>query len=180
MHTITNIQNQANPFVLLKCEIRDFDNLFYPSDVRDKLSANIVRGKWCPTTESFFKIAASTWHFPYYFGENWDAFDECINDLEWVKPSNYIFAISDINKLFNEEDDEHLDTLFMLLNEAHKSWTTGENQRIAGDSTSEHIDFTVWLHMEKDVTPNKHLQRIIEDKQITIIEPGSLSGVASV
>jgi hypothetical protein len=27
---------------------------------------------------------AASFQFPYYFGENWPAFDECINDLSWL------------------------------------------------------------------------------------------------
>lgn len=28
--------------------------------------------------------------FPDYFGNNWDAFDECLSDMEWLPSSGYV------------------------------------------------------------------------------------------
>ncbi len=40
--------------------------------------------------ETFFKKFSSAMKFPDYFGENWDAFDECITDMEWCRSIGYI------------------------------------------------------------------------------------------
>jgi hypothetical protein len=32
---------------------------------------------------TFLREAAVSMHFPAYFGDNWDSFEECIRDLEW-------------------------------------------------------------------------------------------------
>jgi hypothetical protein len=36
------------------------------------------------TKQQLFKFFAEKLRFPEYFGFNWDAFDECINDLSWL------------------------------------------------------------------------------------------------
>lgn len=44
-----------------------------------------INAKNCDTKENLFKNFAKELNFPSYFGYNWDAFDECIHDLEWIK-----------------------------------------------------------------------------------------------
>jgi hypothetical protein len=34
--------------------------------------------------------------FPAYFGENWDAFQECIRDLSWLPPARVILSHADL------------------------------------------------------------------------------------
>ncbi len=40
--------------------------------------------------KSFLNQAARALDFPSYFGHNWDAFEECINDLAWAPAAGYI------------------------------------------------------------------------------------------
>jgi RNAse (barnase) inhibitor barstar len=40
-----------------------------------------------------FKVFASRLSFPKYFGWNWDAFEECLHDLSWLKNPTKIFII---------------------------------------------------------------------------------------
>ncbi len=40
--------------------------------------------------KSFLEKAARAMEFPNYFGHNWDAFEECVNDLSWAPASGYI------------------------------------------------------------------------------------------
>jgi len=35
-------------------------------------------------------------HFPDYFGGNWDAFEECIRDLSWLKEHNIVIRHLDL------------------------------------------------------------------------------------
>jgi len=39
------------------------------------------------STKELHQMLASELNFPDYYGENWDAFDEVLNDLEYFKES---------------------------------------------------------------------------------------------
>ena len=39
---------------------------------------------WMPSSESVFEFYSRTLAFPDYFGYNWDAFNDCIDDLSWL------------------------------------------------------------------------------------------------
>jgi hypothetical protein len=41
----------------------------------------------------FMKAAASALAFPDYFGENWDAFEECLSDPDWCKASGAVLLV---------------------------------------------------------------------------------------
>lgn len=54
-------------------------HLSAPNEVR------MVRGTRCQTTKDLFNEFSAALQFPWYFGHNWDAFDECLHDLgEWM------------------------------------------------------------------------------------------------
>ena len=48
------------------------------------LVVRAVRGRKSRTLEAFFDEFAAAFQFPYYFGENWAAFRDCISDLDWL------------------------------------------------------------------------------------------------
>jgi len=43
--------------------------------------------------------------FPWYFGENWPAFDECIRDLSWLPADVYTLIITDSLAVLSEQDE---------------------------------------------------------------------------
>jgi hypothetical protein len=72
---------------------RAFEFLDSPIDYRD-LSAIIVRiPPGIRSKQKLFAIYASTLRFPKYFGWNWDAFEECINDLSWLRLDNSVVIV---------------------------------------------------------------------------------------
>lgn len=65
--------------------------------------------KLCETKEKLFDVFKHKLNFPNYFGNNWDAFDECIHDLEWLgKMSVYIYLKNLSNVLKEAENDRKI------------------------------------------------------------------------
>lgn len=74
-----------------------------------------VRGKLCGTLDGFFQEISSSMRFPYYFGWNWAAFDECITDLEWLSFSGLLIIIDDYDLVFGKEKGTEKKQLRELL-----------------------------------------------------------------
>jgi len=43
-----------------------------------------LRGSKMKDYQGLYNEFGAALQFPYYFGENWNAFDECIKDLSWL------------------------------------------------------------------------------------------------
>jgi hypothetical protein len=51
-----------------------------------RLVVRTLRGVKMQTVQQLFDEFAAALQFPWYFGENWAAFDECLTDLAWLPP----------------------------------------------------------------------------------------------
>lgn len=49
-----------------------------------------IDGQAVKTKIDFLCVIAQVMNFPTYFGNNWDAFEECMADLEWCKSQGYV------------------------------------------------------------------------------------------
>ena len=77
-----------------------------------RLTVRTVRGKKMRTTQSLFDEMAAALQFPYYFGGNWPAFDECLSDMEWLLPtSGIVIMIRDAVEVLADDSDEALAAL---------------------------------------------------------------------
>lgn len=95
-----------------------------------------LRGELCESVTAFFREISAAMRFPYYFGWNWNAFDECITDLEWLKFSSIIIVIEDYDLLFRKEDpkEDYKGYLITFLNSAIEYWT------------SQHVPISIYLN----------------------------------
>jgi hypothetical protein len=94
-----------------------------------KVSGLIVRnihGKNCTTAQELFLEWARVLEFPPYFGQNWDAFEECINDLEWLDGKAFILVIDDADALLRNSRTD-LQTFAAVLTRA---FTGNESRRL--------------------------------------------------
>lgn len=57
--------------------------------------------------------------FPDYYGVNWDAFDECIQDFEWLSERDIVICHLDLPL---EGNDSSARTYLLLLNDAIGKW----------------------------------------------------------
>jgi len=62
--------------------------------------------------------------FPYYFGENWPAFSECIQDLSWLPATNYLLVVLDAAEVLKGVDEEFA-KLVSILHDCCEKWPLG-------------------------------------------------------
>jgi hypothetical protein len=77
--------------------------------------------------DSLFNEFAAALQFPYYFGENWGAFDECLADFAWMEADAYVLIITDFNSVLSEGDQEQFPTLIDILQKVADEWSQAIN-----------------------------------------------------
>lgn len=100
--------------------------LFYEnSHIRGRYTA-FIRGKRSTTCSGFLKEYSAAFQFPYYYGNNWSAWDECATDLSWLMFDSVALIIDDYESLFVDEPDKE-----RILADVEKSFvilkTIGKN-----------------------------------------------------
>jgi RNAse (barnase) inhibitor barstar len=50
------------------------------------------------TDKDLFAVIASAMQFPDYFGNNWDALDECLSDMDWLPADGYLLVLHEATK----------------------------------------------------------------------------------
>lgn len=87
-----------------------------------RVCVRFLRGRKMTGVSSLFDEFAAAVQFPYYFGENWNAFDECITDLDWLSGDAYVLVITDSKWLLLDENEEQLEVLINILDNAGNEW----------------------------------------------------------
>ena len=86
------------------------------------IAVRIVRGTKMKTEMQLFDEFAAALQFPYYFGENWDALNECINDLSWMPAERFVLVITNAAEALAETTDAFR-TLMEILCDAGREWS---------------------------------------------------------
>jgi barstar (barnase inhibitor) len=74
-------------------------------------------------TPRFMREVAAALQFPYYFGHNWAAFRDCVNDLSWLKGASYLVIFDSAQHLLSGSPED-FGILLRILNDAHDQWRT--------------------------------------------------------
>jgi len=75
------------------------------------------------TKTELLAVLARGLRFPDYFGMNWDALDECINDLSWPPPGQVVLAHSDVPLA---GDHSNQSTYVSIINDAVARWMVAD------------------------------------------------------
>ena len=87
------------------------------SSAANRLVARLIRGRKSTTREAFFDESAAALQFPYYFGENWDAFHDCLGDLAWLHAATVVVGLLDADRLLAAGPPESAKHLATVLQE---------------------------------------------------------------
>ena len=122
------IQLKQPYFHMVGIEKTEFQRLFFinGSFECEGIIVKQIAGSKCTTLDGLFAEFAEVLKFPDYFGNNWAAFDECLNDLDWLPGEAYLLLIEDTDQVVTASDNSFkvfIETLKRSANE----WTEGRN-----------------------------------------------------
>ena len=85
-------------------------------------TAFLVDGADVPDKPAFLSRSASAMRFPAYFGQNWDAFEEIVNDPDAMPDAQgYLLLLDDFAAFARSQPGEWA-TARAILSEAAKRW----------------------------------------------------------
>ena len=87
------------------------------------VEARLIRGHKMRTAGALFDEFAAALQFPCYFGENWDALNDCLTDLVWLPGKAYILFITNSHRLLEEAGSEERRRFLELLAHIAESWS---------------------------------------------------------
>lgn len=122
------IQLKQPYFHMIGIEKSEFERLFL-TDESYEINGTVVKqiaGSKCTTIDGLFAEFAESLEFPDYFGNNWAAFDECLNDLDWLPGDAYLLLIEDIDEVMKISDNIFKIFIETLSRSVHE-WTEGRN-----------------------------------------------------
>src|SRR4051794_36382752 len=103
-------------FYPVKCSPSAVTNWGWQSQTDGRV-VRFVRGTKCKNVLSLFDEFSAALQFPYYFGENWNAFNECITDLDWLDARSFVLVVLDAAALLMDEP-ESSSSLMRILRSA--------------------------------------------------------------
>lgn len=127
-------------FTLCVGSAQEFCSVVYDLQyqMQPRAVVRMVRGKNLTTPTALFNEFAAALQFPCYFGNNWNAFDECIADLEWLPGDGYVITIVDGSHVLRDQPDE-LEVFFRIMRSVAQEW-----QDVRG------LRFQILLHCTDD------------------------------
>ena len=82
-----------------------------------------IEGQVVKQKADFLRMAGAAMEFPLYAGQNWDAFEELINDLSWIEARGFVL-IYDAVWHFAHHDRAGWHQARTILSEAVTHWRT--------------------------------------------------------
>ena len=75
----------------------------------------------CAGKDELLARIGAALEFPDWFGANWDALFDCLNDLQWLPAPGYVLVFENAGSL-GETAPEDFDALCEILNESAVAW----------------------------------------------------------
>lgn len=118
------LEKVGKPYVLMTTgDLQRFD--FSISELRKEKNryVAIMRGSRMRSWENFINEVATALQFPWYYGENWPALDECINDLSWLHSDAYVMVVTNSEFILISENEDIRHAFGRLLVGTCEEWS---------------------------------------------------------
>ena len=98
-----------------------------------------LRGDRMRNRKGVFDQFSTLLQFPRHFGENWNAFVDCMQDLDLLHSCGFLIVVLDAMDVLVDGDEDEYRLLCKVLSEAGESWAQTTSLRSA-------LPFRVVLH----------------------------------
>lgn len=88
---------------------------------RAKFAFFHIEGRNIARKEQLLNHVATALHFPSHFGDNWDALEDCLADMDWVDAPGYVIYYDHIDGLLAAHPDQ-FETFVEICRDAVGSW----------------------------------------------------------
>jgi RNAse (barnase) inhibitor barstar len=118
----------------------------------------VLRGEKMRSFASLYDEISAALQFPYYFGNNFNALQECLVDLEWYPAAAYVVVLLNAADTLSAEKEEDQIALLRLFERVSSEWSSIPR----GDATHYQaaVPFHFLLHAERSNA--RALDRLIE------------------
>lgn len=123
MTSIAEGQQPESSLLLCVGPRKEFCSVIYnlQYELHPERVVRLIRGSHAQSRRALFDEFAAALQFPCYFGENWNAFDECIADLEWLPGKAYFITIVD-GPLVLREEPQDLEVFARIMRNVSREW----------------------------------------------------------
>lgn len=133
-----------------------------------------VAGDRCRDAQSLFAEWSVALRFPDYFGHNWNALEECMNDLpDWLPAYRYVIVVKDADTLLSACPEAERRRLMAILLDILEKAAARYAEPIVGEWAREAVGFSVLMHSE--VTRRHRLLDVLGGTRFHVCEVESLS-----
>jgi hypothetical protein len=85
-----------------------------------------LRGRLMRRREGLFDQFGALLQFPCYFGGNWNAFVDCMRDLDWLHANGFLIVLLDAVDVLADGDPDEFVLLLRWLSETGQSWAQAD------------------------------------------------------
>jgi RNAse (barnase) inhibitor barstar len=117
-----HLRSTKSPWVVLLSTSEFRAQSSWRTRLADACIRTIDGGK-CVTKRALFAEFKRQLKFPSYFGRNWDAFEECLTDLEWLPGCGYVIVVRAADKLLSKSENEYR-TFLDIVGATAEHWAT--------------------------------------------------------
>lgn len=95
----------------------------------EKTLVVVIDGEQVDTLDKFYEQLISQLDLDDDFGRNLDAFDEMINDLDWLEQNHIHLVFKNYDDFLHEENDESREIILTILDDAAAEWKRDEDTK---------------------------------------------------
>ena len=88
----------------------------------EKTLVVVIDGEQVDTLDKFYEQLIIQLNLNDDFGRNLDAFDEMINDLDWLEQNHIHLVFKNYDDFLSEENDESREIILTILDDAAAEW----------------------------------------------------------